>query len=243
MASGFENEEKISQLPTSGVHLFAANGSQIKTRRIVTIILMVIFLAGGIISIVKSIQPIIIGGGALIGLIISLFVFIQTFLIEKFRVAVDYYEKKIILRYRYSLISIPFDCFDARDGEPDRAEQLLEEAKNNISSDKINYLVLDNVFEEACYQTSSKDLATKEDFFKLRQEALAIADAYGARNSEDAIKMGEDSKKKDIAQSDLGPFEGNISDIVDSAMNDEGDSEDNEDEASNESEESKESKE
>ena len=45
MASEFENSEKIAKLPKEGVHCFPANASQVKTRRIVTVILMVVFLA------------------------------------------------------------------------------------------------------------------------------------------------------------------------------------------------------
>ena len=76
------------------------------------------------------------------------------------------------------------------------------------------YLVLDNVFDEACYQTSSKDLASAEDFNQLKEEALAIADAYGARNSEDAIKPNTDGRgKKDIEASDLD--DDDIGSIVD----------------------------
>ena len=85
------------------------------------------------------------------------------------------------------------------------------------------YLVLDNVFDEACYQTSSKDLASVEDFTKLKEESLAIADAYGARNSEDAIKPNTDGRgKKDIEASELNDEDiGNIVDEVTNEHNEE----------------------
>ena len=204
MASEFENSEKIAKLPKEGVHCFPANASQVKTRRIVTVILMVVFLALALLFLIPANKQFVLAAACGVGLIISLLVFIQSFLIEKYRVAVDYNEKKIVLRYRFSLIEIPFDSFDAREGEADRAEEMLNNATN--SSAVTEYLVLDNVFDEACYQTSTKDLATREDFFKLREETFAIADAYGARNSEDAIKPNTDgraSAKRKIEAGDL----------------------------------------
>ncbi|MBP5180590.1 MAG: hypothetical protein J6127_04775 [Clostridiales bacterium] len=220
MASGFENSEKIAQLPKEGVHCFAANEKQVKTRRIVTIILMALFVAAAAAFLIMQNKQLVIAGIAGVGFIISLLVFVQSFLIEKYRVAVDYNEKKIVLRYRFSLIEIPFDSFDAREGEADRAEEMIDNATNNGSVTE--YLILDNVFDEACYQTSTKDLASREDFYKLREETFAIADAYGARNSEDAIKPNTDgraSTKAKIAASDIG--EDDIDKIVDEAMEEE----------------------
>ena len=113
-------------------------------------------------------------------------VFCQTFLVAKFRVAVDYNEKNIVLRYRYSKILIPFENFDARDGAPDQAEAMIDK---NFNKAENAYLVLDDVFEDACYQTSIADLESKEDFEKLKADCFAIADAYGARNSKDKVKF------------------------------------------------------
>ena len=215
MGTGFENNGLIAKLPQEGVHCFPANESQIKTRRIVTIILMVAFIALTVVfCLVLAKKQYILGGICGVGFIISLLVFIQSFLIAKYRVAVDYNEKKIVLRYRFSLIDIPFDSFDAREGEPDKAEEMLNNAMNQGSVTK--YLVLDNVFDEACYQTSTKDLASKEDFEKLKKETFAIADAYGARNSEEAIKPNTDAdaaaaKKENMK--DITPGELNDDDI------------------------------
>ncbi len=195
MATGFEDAAKIEALPKEGVHCFAANSKQINIRRIVTAILMVVFAVLAVLFLVGSNPSYPLAGIAIVAFIVSLLVFIQTFLIAKYRVAVDYNEKKVVLRYRFSLISIPFDSFDARDGEPDKAEEMLENAKQG--GEKTYYLVLDNVFDEACFQTSTKDLASREDFFQLKEEAFAIADAYGARNSEDAIKPNQPEKKND----------------------------------------------
>lgn len=212
MGTGFENNDLIAKLPKEGVHCFPANESQIRTRRIVTVILMIAFIALAVVFLVIANKNYIVAAIGGLGCLISLLVFIQTFLIAKFRVAVDYNEKKLVLRYRFSLIDIPFDSFDAREGEPDKAEEMLNNAVNKGSVTQ--YLVLDNVFDEACYQTSSKDLASKEDFAKLMSEALAIADAYGARNAEGAIKPNTDGRgKKDIGPTDLN--DDDIESIVD----------------------------
>ena len=212
MGTGFENNGLIAKLPTEGVHCFPANPGQIKNRRIITVILMIAFIALAAVFYFVMNKLIILSCVSVLGFVISLLVFIQTFLIEKFRVAIDYNEKKLVLRYRYSLIDIPFDSFDARDGEPDKAEEMLNNAVNKGSLTQ--YLVLDNVFDEACYQTSTKDLASKEDFEQLKKESFAIADAYGARNSEGAIKPNTDGRgKKDIGPTDLNDDE--LESIVD----------------------------
>lgn len=222
MGTGFENNDLIAKLPQEGVHCFPANESQIKNRRIITVILMVVFIALAIVfCLVLANKQYILGAVSGVGFIISLLVFVQTFMIEKFRVAIDYNEKKLVLRYKFSLIDIPFDSFDAREGEPDKAEEMLNNAVNKGAVTQ--YLVLDNVFDEACYQTSSKDLASVEDFTKLKEESLAIADAYGARNSEDAIKPNTDGRgKKDIEASELNDEDiGNIVDEVTNEHNEE----------------------
>lgn len=222
MGTGFENNDLIAKLPQEGVHCFPANESQIKNRRIITVILMVVFIALAVVfCLVLANKQYILGAVSGVGFIISLLVFVQTFMIEKFRVAIDYNEKKLVLRYKFSLIDIPFDSFDAREGEPDKAEEMLNNAVNKGAVTQ--YLVLDNVFDEACYQTSSKDLASVEDFTKLKEESLAIADAYGARNSEDAIKPNTDGRgRKDIEASELNDEDiGNIVDEVTNEHNEE----------------------
>ena len=192
MASGFEDQVKVNALPQEGVHCFPANSKQIVSRRIITLILLVVFGAISVYGFMKmgALLPAAING--CLGAVVSVLVFVQTFLIANYRVAIDYNEKNVVLRFRFSNIKIPFESFDARDGSPDKAEALID---GNLSSDKAMYLVLDNVFEDACFQTSTRDLASKEDFLKLKEEAFAIADAYGARNSEDKVRFWNESEK------------------------------------------------
>lgn len=206
MASGFENEEKIKALPQEGVHCFAASSKQITTRRIVSVILTIVFIAAGVFFIMTD--GLGLGIMALIAAVITALVFGQTFLIANYRVAVDYNMKEIVLRYRYSKVKIPFENLDSRDGEASKAEELLEGVGNK---EKVFYLIFDDVYDEVCFQTSTNDLASREDFFKLKEEAFAIADAYGARNSEDAIKPLETKhiKKHDVTDED-------IEDLIDS---------------------------
>ncbi|MCR5059619.1 MAG: hypothetical protein K6A80_01160 [Saccharofermentans sp.] len=214
MASGFEDQAKISALPQEGVHCFPANAKQINSRRVITAILFVLFAMAAIYGFMKMGMLIILACVGVLGAIISVLVFAQTFLIAKYRVAVDYNEKNIVLRFRYSNIKIPFESFDARDGAPDRAEALVD---GNFSNERAMYLVLDNVFEDACFQTSTRDLASKEDFLKLKEEAFAIADAYGARNSEDKVRFWNESEKKSDLDDD------DIAAIVEDARNSVGD--------------------
>ncbi len=199
MASGFEDQAKISALPQEGVHCFPASGKQIVSRRIISLILCAVFAAIAVFGFIKmgSLLPAAII--ASLGVLICVLVFIQSFLIAKYRVAIDYNEKNVVLRFRFSTIKIAFENFDAREGTPDRAEALVD---NNLGGDKAMYLVLDNVFEDACFQTSTRDLASKEDFLKLREETFAIADAYGARNSEDKVRFWNESEKTSSVDDD-----------------------------------------
>ena len=209
------DEAKVAKLPQEGVHCFAANSKQINVRRIITVPLMAITVVLGFFFLMSKYSNLIIACASFACFVIAALVFAHTFLIAKYRIAVDYNEKKIILRYRYNLITIPFETFDARDGEPDRAEALLENSQLG-GNEKVYYLVLDNVLDDACYQTTTKDLASKEDFFKLKEETFAIADAYGARDLENAIKPETGVKKggaKEVGESD-------IDNIVDSVMTD-----------------------
>ena len=183
------NKELIEKLPKDGVHCYPANASKIARNRILSVIFFVLGVFLVLIGLLKvsdnivKLALLVVGG---LSAIISILVFAQSFLIAKFRVAVDYNEKNVVLRYRYSKIAIPFENFDGRDGSPDQAEELINK---NFKKDTTYYLVLDDVFEDACYQTSSTDLESMDDFKQLRDECFAIAEAYGARNSKDKVKF------------------------------------------------------
>ena len=197
------NKELIEKLPKEGVHCYPANASKIARNRILSVIFFVLgvfFVLIGLLKVSDNIVKLallVVGG---LSAIISILVFAQSFLIAKFRVAVDYNEKNVVLRYRYSKIAIPFENFDGRDGSPDQAEALIDK---NFKKDETFYLVLDDVFEDACYQTSSSDLESLDDFKQLRDEAFAIAEAYGARNSKDKVKFYYEKDEADKGSTDI----------------------------------------
>ena len=185
----FQNKELIAKLPKEGVHCYAGNPGKIMRNRIVSIIFFLLsgaLAAFGFINAKNGVIMLALGGAGILLAICFILVFCQTFLVAKFRVAVDYNEKNIVLRYRYSKILIPFENFDARDGAPDQAEAIIDK---NFKKEGNAYLVLDDVFEDACYQTSSTDLESVDDFKQLRDECFAIAEAYGARNSKDKEQL------------------------------------------------------
>ena len=145
----------------------------------------------------------LLGGVCAIGVIVSILVFCQTFLVAKYRVAIDYNEKAVVLRYRYSTISLPFENFDGREGKPDEAQALIDK---NFNKGGNEYLILDDVFQDACYQTSMTDLESAEDFKKLRDDCFAIADAYGARNSKDKVKFyyeKDEDDREDVDEDEI----------------------------------------
>ncbi len=205
MPNELENKELIEKLPKEGVHCYPANPSKITRNRVLSVIFCILGIFLALIGLLKVSDNIIKIGLLVVGCIstiISILVFAQSFLIAKFRVAVDYNEKNVVLRYRYSKIAIPFENFDGRDGSPDQAEAIIDK---NFKKDATFYLVLDDVFEYACYQTSSSDLESVDDFKQLREECFAIAEAYGARNSKDKVKFyyEKDNEGKDTGSTDL----------------------------------------
>ena len=185
----FQNKELIAKLPKEGVHCYAGNPGKIMRNRVVSLIMFALSTAlavFGIINRANGMLMLILAGLGVLLAVCFILVFCQTFLVAKFRVAVDYNNNNIVLRYRYSKILIPFENFDARDGSPDQAEAMIDK---NFNKEGNAYLILDDVFEDACYQTSIADLESKEDFEKLKEDCFAIADAYGARNSKDKVKF------------------------------------------------------
>lgn len=205
MSEELGNKELIEKLPKEGVHCYPANPSKITRNRLLSVIFFVIGVFLVLIGIIKvsdnilKIALLVVGG---LSTIVSILVFAQSFLIAKYRVAVDYNEKNVVLRYRFSKIAIPFENFDGRDGTPDQAEALIDK---NFKKDATYYLVLDDVFEDACYQTSSSDLESVDDYKQLREECFAIAEAYGARYSKDKVKFyyEKDDEDKDVGSTDI----------------------------------------
>jgi len=185
----FQNKELVAKLPKEGVHCYAGNPGKINRNRIVSLIFFALSVALAVVGLINranGMLMLILAGVGILLAVCFILVFCQTFLVAKFRVAVDYNNKNIVLRYRYSKINIPFENFDARDGSPDQAEAMIDK---NFNKEGNAYLVLDDVFEDACYQTSIADLESKEDFEKLKEDCFAIAEAYGARNSKDKVKF------------------------------------------------------
>ncbi|MCR4688551.1 MAG: hypothetical protein K5745_03260 [Saccharofermentans sp.] len=214
----FGDSAKIALLPQEGVHCYPGSKAKINRNRMISAICCVAFVVGAILCFLKaSGNMVFIIAGAIFAIlaVCMVLVFCQTFLVAKYRVAVDYNEKSIVLRYRYSQIKIPFENFDARQGKPDEAEAMIDK---NFGSGNNEYLVLDDVFQDACYQTSANDLESREDFNSLKADCLAIADAYGARNSEDKVKFYFEKDKDDRTSTG----DEDIDKIIEDAQNEKG---------------------
>lgn len=198
------SQEELDKLPKDTVHCFPASKKQIVKRRIITLIIAVLDAAAAGYLLAGNTDPgplLWIVFGAI--MLLCVVVFIHTFVIAKYRVAMDYQKNEVALRYMFNKITIPFDSFDAREGAADRATQLLQNSTLGANMEKVDYLILDNVYEEVCYQTSSKDLATKEDFDLLSKEAKLVSSVYKAKEKYDALNTDEDdSSKKDDSKDD-----------------------------------------
>ncbi|MDD4096472.1 MAG: hypothetical protein PHP22_09555 [Oscillospiraceae bacterium] len=185
-----DEKDNADSLPKGTVHCFPANPKQILIRRVATVVIILLCVAGAIYSLTSN--PANYYLLFLIGLafIVSALVFIQTFLIAGFRVAVDYEQNEVVLRYMFRKLKIPFEEFDSRDGEPDRAQKAIGKLNADKGGQRM-YLILDNVHDDACYQTSSYDLASVSDFLKLKEEAEQIARAYKAREKFEAEQKAQ----------------------------------------------------
>lgn len=218
METEFGDAAKIAKLPQEGVHCYPGSKNKISRNRILSAIFFVAFLAGAVLFILKASGNFVfiaLGVVCAILAVCMVLVFCQTFLVAKYRVAVDYNDKEVVLRYRYSQIKIPFENFDARQGKPDEAEALIDK---NFNKGGNEYLVLDDVFQDACYQTSAVDLESREDFNKLKEDCFAIADAYGARNSKDKVKFYYEKDKDE--RTDIGDED--IDKIIEEAQGEKG---------------------
>ena len=191
------SQEELDKLPKDTVHCFPASKKQIVKRRIITAVIALIDIAlpGYLLIGNQDPGPLL---WAVFGtiMLLCIVVFVHTFVIAKYRVAMDYKKNEVVLRYMFNKITIPFDCFDGREGAADRATQLLQNSSLGANMEKVDYLILDNVYEEVCYQTSSKDLASKEDFDLLAQEAKLVSSVYKAKEKYDALNTEENGEKK-----------------------------------------------
>lgn len=195
------SDQSDTILPDNKVFCFPANKKQITVRRIVTSILGLASIAGIVFFLIPDTQNYIFSAILLVIFVINLLVFVQTFLIASFRVALDYNEKKVVLRYMFRRLHIDFENFDARDGVPDKAEQMIRQHAVGTERQNRMFLILDDVHADACYQTTSADLASIADFLKLKEEAFKIASVYKAKEKTDALKNSVDEKDQSDYQS------------------------------------------
>ena len=197
------SQEELDKLPKDTVHCFPASKKQIVKRRIITLIIAALDAAAAGYLLAGNTDP-----GPLLWcvfgaiMLLCIVVFIHTFVIAKYRVAMDYQKNEVALRYMFNKITIPFDSFDARDGAADRATQMLQNSTLGANMTKVSYLILDNVYEEVCYQTSSKDLASKEDFDLLAEEAKLVSSVYKAKEKYDALNTDEEETKTESVSVD-----------------------------------------
>lgn len=194
-------------LPQNTVHCYPANPVQVLRRRIISLLVVVLCIAGIVFFLQPDTQS--YAFVAMIGIILcaAVLIFAQSFLIAGYRVAVDYNSNEVVLRYMFRKLKIPFAEFDSREGEPDRAQKMLSQASIGGGKPQKMYLILDNVHDSACYQTSSDDLASTSDFLKLKEETSLISKIFGAQEKMNAEKKALDD-------------EDNINQIVNDTMKD-----------------------
>lgn len=197
-------------LPKDTVHCFPANKKTIILRRIVTAVLGLAFCAACVYFLLPASRSIGLTGFSIAGAIICILVFAQTFLIASYRVALDYTINEVVLRYQFTKIRIPFEDFDTREGKPDQASSLLTTLQKSSSKPPVKYLILDNVRESACYQTTSKDLASLEDYDQLEMEAKSIRDVYRGIPDAPSAKIDEDDEMARIINSAMSDNPKNI---------------------------------
>jgi hypothetical protein len=200
-----ENIIKLSPdtLPKNTVHCYPAKKALILRRRVISFVLGLGFLLATIYFFIPANLSFVLAGFAGVDTIICVLVFIQTFLIASYRVALDYEKNEVVLRYMFQKIHIPFEDFDTKEGQPDRAEAQLSRIFLRPQQAAVRYLILDNVRESACYQTTSKDLAGNEDFNQLKIEAENIRDVFRGRPSLPPEPVPEEDEMTRIINSAL----------------------------------------
>ena len=185
-----------STLPQDTVHCYPADPGLINRRRMITAILIAVSLIGGVYFALPASQNFVLLAVFAVITIVSAIVFAQTFLIAKYRVAVDYGKKEFVLRYQFQKIRIPFENFETREGKPEKSDELINLTSKGGKATL--YLILDDVRASACYQTSTRDLAGIEDFRRLQKDATEIQSAYRGVLVSDDKPDSEDEMDKII---------------------------------------------
>ena len=197
-------------LPRDVVHCFPANKSVILRRRVVSVVFGMVFLAGVVFFILPASFSLGLAVFAFVGFIVCILVIIQSFLIASYRVALDYEQREVVLRYQFQKIRIPFDDFDTREGQPDRAQTVLSSLPLITTKVPANYLILDNVRESACYQTANTDLASQEDFVQLKSEAENIRNTFRGKPEATPAPTSDDDELSKIINSALSDTPKNV---------------------------------
>ena len=197
-------------LPKDTVHCYPAGKSLIDRRRLISCITGAAFLAALVFFLLPDSRSILAAVLSAVGLIICLLVFAQSFLIAGFRVAIDYGKQEVVLRYQFQKIRIPFEDFDTREGKPDDTAAQLSRVFLRATKVAPRYLILDNVRASACYQTTSNDLASSEDFDQLKADAENIRDVFQGKPKEKPAPVPEEDEMTRIINSALSDKPKNI---------------------------------
>lgn len=197
-------------LPKGTMHCYPAGKSLIVRRRLISCITGAAFLAALIFFLLPDSRSIPAAVFSAAGLITCLLVFAQSFLIAGFRVAFDYGKQEVILRYQFQKIRIPFEDFDTREGRQDDTEARLSRVFLRATKAAPRYLILDNVRDSACYQTTSNDLANSEDFDQLKADAENIRDVFRGKPKETPAPVLEEDEMTRIINSALSDKPKNI---------------------------------
>ena len=192
---GTAGELSPDMLPKNTVHCYPANPTQVLRRRIISLLVIILCAAGIYFFLQPDTQSYAFVALISIVLISCILVFLQTFLIAGYRIAVDYNSNEVVLRYMFRKLKIPFAEFDSREGEPDKAQKMMSQAHIGGNKPQKMYLILDNVNDSACYQTSSFDLASISDFLKLKEETSLISKIFGAQEKLNAEKKAFDDEE------------------------------------------------
>lgn len=183
-----------TSLPQNVVHCFPANRTVILRRRVLSVFFGLMFIAGSVFFLLPDATSIVLSIASMIGAISCILIVVQSFLIESYRVALDYEQNEVVLRYQFQKIKIPFEDFDTRDGQPDRVQTAWSSLPVKSRRAPAKFLILDNVRDSACYQTANHDLASEEDFNQLKTEAETIRNCFRGEQEEPASSSEEEDE-------------------------------------------------